>query len=155
MGAGHAQYRAGNSGECADSVGAEALRHMGRSAAPRWVTRKVASGYKMVEQQTAGTLVDGIPAYKAAASAAAAWADQVGFGCFRRMAAEAQTSDGGAEFWRTTAQTFGENELQGFSNTCIGRSCRCWSKLHKRDRRTREKEIADFPKEGFQMSSGG
>ena len=70
-----------------------------------------------------------------------------------RMVTEAQTSDGGAEIWRTATQTHGENELQDLRDV-HWKTLTVLDKMHKRDRIIREKEIAEYAKEASKGAAG-
>ena len=113
-------------------------------------------GYVMVEsseQQIAGGSVDGTFTHKTAAFAAGAGQIERLRAHLRRMATEVQTSDGGAEIWRMATQTYRENELQDPQDV-HWKALTVLDKLHKRDRRNREKEIAEYAKEASKGAMG-
>ena len=69
------------------------------------------------------------------------------------MANEAQTGEGRAEIWEMATQTYGEAELQVLKEV-HWKALTVLNKLHKRDRRAREKAIAEFAREASKGAAG-
>ena len=71
----------------------------------------------------------------------------------RRMANEARAEKDRAEIWEMATQEYGEPELQTRKDV-HWRALTVLDKLHKRDRRVREKSIAEYAREASQGRSG-
>ena len=71
----------------------------------------------------------------------------------RRMAKEARTNEGCAEIWRLATQTYGESELQDLKDV-HWKALTVLDKLHRRDRRVREKGIAEYAREASKEAAG-
>ena len=69
------------------------------------------------------------------------------------MANEAQTDEGRAEIWEMATQTFGEPELQVLKDV-HWKELTMLDKLQKRDRKAREKAIAEYAREASQGAAG-
>ena len=70
-----------------------------------------------------------------------------------RMATQTSSSSWSAEIWRTAMCSYGEAELQDLKDV-HWKALTTLDKLHKRDRRTREKELAEFAREASQGAAG-
>ena len=71
----------------------------------------------------------------------------------RRMANEAPTDEGRSEIWEMATQTYGEPELQVLKDV-HWKALTVLDKLHKRDRRAREKAIAEYAREASKGAAG-
>ena len=69
------------------------------------------------------------------------------------MADEAQTAEERAEIWEMATQTYGEPELQVLKDV-HWKALTVLDKLHKRDKRAREKSIAEYAREASQGAAG-
>ena len=66
---------------------------------------------------------------------------------------EAQTDEGCAEIWKIATQTYGEDELQDLKDV-HWKALTVLDKFHKRDRRAREKAIAEYAIEACKGAAG-
>ena len=71
----------------------------------------------------------------------------------RRTANEAQTDEGRAEIWEMATQTYGEPELQVLKDV-HWKALTVLDKLHKRDRKARDKAIAEDARETSKGAAG-
>ena len=129
---------------------------MGRGAAPRWVFRKVAPAKSHNRPRMAGDtrwwrvlsnrlrelwLMEALPTRRPHLPQQPEQIERLRTH-LRRMASEAQTEEGRAEIREMATQTHGEPELQVLKDV-HWKALTVLDKLHKRDRRAREKTIAE------------
>ena len=69
------------------------------------------------------------------------------------MANEAQTDEGRMKIWEMATQTYGEPELQ-VRKDVHWKALTVLDKLHKRDRKAREKAIAEYAREASKGAAG-
>ena len=149
-------------GSC-DVLGEEAQAYMDRGGAPRWVIRKVAPAKSYNKPRMARDtrwwrvlsirlrelwLMEAIPTRRPHLPHLPQQPEQIERlrTHLRRMAKEAQTNEGCAEIWRMATQTYGENELQDLKDV-HWKALTVLDKLHRRDRRVREKGISEYARE--------
>ena len=140
---------------------------MGRGGAPRWVIRKVAPGkshnrprmarntrwWRMLSNRLRElSLMEAIPTRRPHLPQQPEQIERLRTH-LRRMAKEARTNEGCAEIWRLATQTYGESELQDLKDV-HWKALTVLDKLHRRDRRVREKGIAEYAREASKGAAG-
>ena len=158
MDAARAKHRAGLGG--CDVIGAEAHAYTGRGGAPRWVIRKVepANSHNMPTTSRLSNrlrelwLMEVLPTRRPQLPQQPEQTERLR-AHLRRMANEAQTYEGRAEIWEMPNQTYGEAELQVLEDV-HWKVLTVLDKLHKRDRRAREKAIAEYAREASKGAAG-
>ena len=146
-----------------DILGDEARAYMGRGLAPRWVIRKVAPAKSYNRPRMARDtrlsnrlrdlwLMEALPTRRPHLPQQPEEIERLR-GQLLRMANEAPAEKDRAEIWEMATQEYGEPELQyGEPELQVlkdvhWRALTVLDKLHKRDRRVREKSIAEYARE--------
>ena len=150
-----------------DVLGNEARARMGRGAAPRWVIRKVALAKSHNRPRMAKDtrwwrvlsnrlrelwLMEVLPTRRPHLPQQLKQIERLRTH-LRRMTSEAQTEEGRAEIWEMVTQTYGEPELQVLKDV-HRKALTVLDKLHKRDRKAREKAIAEHAREASHGAAG-
>ena len=150
-----------------DILGDEARGHMGRGLTPRWVIRKVAPAKSYNRPRMARDtrwwralsnrlrelwLMEALPTRRPHLPQQPELIEWLRVH-LRRMANEARAEKDCAEIWEMATQEYGEPELQVLKDV-HWRALTVLDKLHKRDRRVREKIDRGIRERGFQGGSG-
>ena len=150
-----------------DILGDEARAHMGRGLTPRWVIRKVAPAksynrprmsrdtrwWRVLSNRLRELwLMEALPTRRPHLPQQPEQIERLR-GQLLRMANEAPAEKDRAEIWEMATQEYGEPELQVLKDV-HWRALTVLDKQHKRDRRVREKSIAEYVREASQGSSG-
>ena len=150
-----------------DVLGKEVRAHMGRGAAPRWVIRKVEPAKSHNRPRMASNtrrwrvlsnrlrefwLLEALPTRRPHLPQQPEQIERLRTH-LRRMANEAQTDEGRAKISEMATQTYGEPQLQVLKDV-HWKTLTVLDKLHKRDRKTREKAIAECAREASQGAAG-
>ena len=148
-----------------DILGNEARAHMGRGLTPRWVIKKVAPAKSYNRPRMAREtrwwrvlsnrlrelwLLEALPTRRPHLPQQPEQIERLRVR-LRGMADEARAEKDGAEIWETATQEYGEPELQTLKDV-HWRALTVLDKLHKRDRRVREKSIAEHAREAFRAT---
>ena len=150
-----------------DILGDEARAYMGRGLAPRWVIRKVAPAKSYNRPRMARDtrwwrvlsnrlrelwLMEALPTRRPHLPQQPGQIERLR-GQLLRMANEAPVEKDRAEIWEMATQEYGEPELQVLKDV-HWRALTVLDKLHKRDRRVREKSIAEYAREASKGAAG-
>ena len=150
-----------------DLLGDEARAYMGRGDAPRWVFKKVAPAKSYNRPRIARDttwwrvlsnrsrelwFMEALPTSRPHLPQQPEQIERLR-AHLRRMAKEAHADEDRAEIWEMATQTYGEPELQVLKDV-HWKSLMVLDRLHKRDRKAREKSIAEYARDASKGVAG-